>query len=83
VTVADIDYQWFRGELELAQRDLKLAAKRYGAVSNQRGAVWTADRGVLADAFVELEEAARAWVYAEQLFAIAARDLASSQGAPK
>ena len=72
---AAVDYQWFRGELELAARDLDLAAKRYGALTNQRGGHWNADRERVADARVELEEAARAWVYAEQLFMIAASEV--------
>lgn len=83
VTGPDIDYQWFRGALDLAARDHERAAKRYGALTNGRGGHWSADQARVADARVELEEAARAWVYAEQLFAIAASDLASSQGAPK
>lgn len=72
---AAVDYQWFRGNLELAARDLKLAAQRLGALTNGRGGHWTADRARIEDATVELEEAARAWVYAEQLFMIAASEV--------
>lgn len=79
LTVAEIDYQWFRAELRIARREHQMAAQKYGALTNRRAGHWNADRAMIEDAEVELEETARMLVYAEALFAIAAHDV----GGPK